>query len=115
MGDENAEKKMGNLMNRIIHVSDASMHRKRNNINHRPSLHWLNDEFRALRKQYPKTRRAFQRKKNNSAELFSEYKAARRKFNTAIEYSKRNCWIELIQEVERETYGVIPIKSSRPP
>lgn len=106
LSDGNAEKKAKDLMKRMMIACDASMPRKRNT-NHRSSVHWWNEEISGLRKECLRTRRASQRgrKRPNSAELMSEHKAARRRLNAAIRDSKRKCWNELINEVERDPWG----------
>ncbi|XP_046666850.1 uncharacterized protein LOC124358590 [Homalodisca vitripennis] len=54
-----------------------------------------------------KKRRISQRgyRRPNSAELVAEYKTARRRLNKAIKDSKRQCWEELINEVDKDPWG----------
>ncbi|CAH2094186.1 unnamed protein product [Euphydryas editha] len=103
---KNAEMKAKDLMLRVGQACDASMNRKRC-VNHRQSVHWWNGEISTLREKCLKARRASQRsrKKPNSAELKAEYKTARRRLNAAIRESKRKCWKELIDEVEKDPWG----------
>ncbi|CAH2084175.1 unnamed protein product [Euphydryas editha] len=103
---KNAEMKAKDLMLRVGQACDASMPRKRC-VNHRQSVHWWNGEISTLREKCLKARRASQRsrKKPNSAELKAEYKTARRRLNAAIRESKRKCWKELIDEVEKDPWG----------
>ena len=103
---EGAEEKATNLMKRVTQACDASMPRKRG-INQRPSVHWWNDHISVLRKECHKKRRISQRgyRRPNSAELVAEYKKARRSLNKAIKDSKRQCWKELINEVDKDLWG----------
>ncbi|XP_071644122.1 uncharacterized protein [Temnothorax longispinosus] len=99
----NAENKSEELMKRITEACDASMPRKRG-INNLPSMHWWNDHIATLRKECLIKRRASQRgrKKSNYEELVAEYKNARRSLRKAIRDSKRQCWRDLIEEVEND-------------
>lgn len=101
-----AEEKTKDLMKRVIQACDASMSRRRG-MNTRPSVHWWNDHISALRKECHQKRRISQRgyRRPNSAELVVEYKKARRSLNKAIKDSKRKCWKELINEVDRDLWG----------
>ncbi|GBP92678.1 hypothetical protein EVAR_81855_1 [Eumeta japonica] len=74
------------------------------------SVRRWNEEISRLHKECFRTRRASQhgRKRPNSAELFSKYKAARLKLNAAIRDNKRKYWNELIKEVEGDPWGKKP-------
>ncbi|XP_015509714.2 uncharacterized protein LOC107216897 [Neodiprion lecontei] len=101
-----AEEKTKNLMTKITQACDTCMPRKRG-INQRPSVHWWNDQISALRTACLKKRRTSQRgyRRPNSVELVAEYKKARRELNKAIKDSKKRCWKELVEEVERDPWG----------
>ncbi|KMQ84101.1 reverse transcriptase, partial [Lasius niger] len=72
-----------------------------------PPVYWWNDTIATLRKECIRARRLSQRgrKKTNSDELEAKYKEARRKLNKAIKSSKKQCWDELLDEVETDTWG----------
>ncbi|XP_047997336.1 uncharacterized protein LOC125238963 [Leguminivora glycinivorella] len=101
-----AEEKTKDLMKRVAQACDASMPRKRG-VNQRPPVHWWNDHISALRSDCLKKRRISQRgyRRPNSEELVAEYKNARRQLNKAIKDSKRRCWKDLINEVEKDPWG----------
>nr|XP_036224320.1 uncharacterized protein LOC118681891 [Bactrocera oleae] len=101
-----AEDKTKDLLTRLTRACDASMPRKRGN-NQRPSVHWWNDRVSTLRAKCLKKRRISKRgyRRPNSAELIAEYKQARRNLNKAIKESKRRCWTELVEEVDRDPWG----------
>ncbi|XP_036231721.2 putative 115 kDa protein in type-1 retrotransposable element R1DM [Bactrocera oleae] len=101
-----AEDKTKDLLTRLTRACDVSMPRKRDN-NQRPSVHWWNDRISTLRAKCLKKRRISQRgyRRPNSAELVAEYKQARRNLNKAIKESKRRCWTELVEEVEKDPWG----------
>ncbi|XP_046624766.1 uncharacterized protein LOC124307289 [Neodiprion virginianus] len=101
-----AEEKAKELMKRVTQACDACMPRTRG-MNHRSSVHWWNDNISTLRKECFKRKRISQRgyRRPNSAELVAEYKKARRELNRAIKDSKRRCWKELIEEVEKDLWG----------
>ncbi|XP_046411931.1 uncharacterized protein LOC124175577 [Neodiprion fabricii] len=98
-----AEEKAKELMKRVTQACDACMPRKRG-MNHRSPAHWWNNNISTLRKECFKRRRISQRgyRRPNSAELVAEYKKARRELNRAIKDSKRRCWKELVEEVEKD-------------
>ncbi|GBO99935.1 hypothetical protein EVAR_74298_1 [Eumeta japonica] len=77
---ESAEEKTENLMKRVTQACDAKCLKKR---------------------------RIFQRgyQRPNSAELVAEHKKTRRELNKAIKDSKRRCWKELVEEVEKDPWG----------
>ncbi|XP_044583012.1 uncharacterized protein LOC123264033 [Cotesia glomerata] len=112
----NAVEKTKNLMTRIAQACDTCMPRKRG-INKRPSVHWWNDQINALRTACHKKRRLSQRghRRPNSAELVAEYKKAHRELNNAIKDSKRRCWKELVDEVEKDPWGRPPVGSAQTP
>ncbi|KAJ8936067.1 hypothetical protein NQ318_015603 [Aromia moschata] len=101
-----AEEQTKDLMKRVTQACDASMPRK-HGINQRPSVHWWNDHISALRKECLRKRRISQRgyRRPDSAELVADYKKARRSLNKAIKDSKRKCWMELINEVDKDPWG----------
>lgn len=101
-----AEEKTKDLMKRVTQACDACMPRKRS-INQRPPVHWWDDHIGVLRSECLRKRRISQRgyRRPNSTELVAEYKKARRELNKAIKDSKRTCWKELINEVERDPWG----------
>lgn len=93
-------------MGRVTQACDASMPRK-HGMNQRPSVHWWNEHISVLCTEGLKRRRISQRgnRRPNSAELVAEYKKTRRKLKKAIKGSKRRCWRELINEVEKDPWG----------
>ncbi|CAD6216895.1 GSCOCG00012895001-RA-CDS, partial [Cotesia congregata] len=101
-----AEDQTKELMKRVTEACDASMPRKRG-INRRPVVHWWNDHISVLRKECLRKRRKSQRgfRRPNFAELVAEYKKARRELNKAIKDSKRRCWKELVEEMEKDPWG----------
>lgn len=101
-----AEEMTKDLMRRVTQACDICMPRKRG-MNRRSSVHWWNDHISALRKECLKKRRISQRgyRRPDSAELVAEYKQARRSLNKAIKDSKKNCWKELINEVDKDLWG----------
>ncbi|GBP31370.1 hypothetical protein EVAR_13490_1 [Eumeta japonica] len=74
---ESAEEKTENLMKRVTEACDGKCLKKR----------------RISQRGY---------RQSNSADLVAEYKKARRKMNKAIKNSKRPCWKELVEEVEKD-------------
>ncbi|GBP95658.1 Putative 115 kDa protein in type-1 retrotransposable element R1DM [Eumeta japonica] len=101
-----AEEKINNLIKRVAQACDTCMPRKRG-MNQRPPVHWWNDYISSLRKECLKKSRISQRgyRRPNSAELVAEYKSAQRCLNKAIKDSKKNCWKELINEVDKDLWG----------
>lgn len=102
----NAEEGSRNLMIKVTQACDASMSRKRGGGQRRP-VHWWNDQISVLRNECHRRRRLAQRgyRRQNYAELVAEYKIVRRMLNKAIKDSKRQCWQDLINEVDKDPWG----------
>ncbi|CAH2092422.1 unnamed protein product [Euphydryas editha] len=106
IGGGNANEQAQLLMKRLTEACDATMPRKCT-VNQPPAMYWWNEEICNLRKKCHRTRRASQRgrKGPNYEKLVAEYKSARQKLKKAIKSSKRQCWKELLNEVENDPWG----------
>uniref|UniRef100_A0ABD2XPT0 Reverse transcriptase n=1 Tax=Trichogramma kaykai TaxID=54128 RepID=A0ABD2XPT0_9HYME len=80
----------------------GSRHRRR----HEP-FYWWTEEIAALRRQCLRARRLAQRARGRAMEgaRLSKFAIARGRLRTAIEDSKRRCWIALYDEVDRDVWG----------
>lgn len=92
-------------MKRVAQACDTCMPRKRG-INQRTSVHWWNDHISFLRKECFKKGKISQRgyRRPDSTELVAECRKARRYLYKAIKDSKKNCWKELINEVDKDLW-----------
>lgn len=104
---KNATEKVNDVMRRVIEACDATMPRKKSSNVHSHPVYWWNDNIATLRRECIKTRRLAQRgrKKPSFDKLEANYKEARRKLNKAIKSSKKRCWDDLLEEVEKDTWG----------
>ncbi|GBP75629.1 Retrovirus-related Pol polyprotein from type-1 retrotransposable element R1 [Eumeta japonica] len=93
-------------MKRMAQACDTCMPRKRGMIQ-RPRCSGGTTTSAHCGKSVSRKRRISQRgyRRPNSAELVAEYKSARRCLNKAIKDSKKNCWKELINEVDKDLWG----------
>jgi len=102
----NATEKADDVIRRVATACDATMLRKQG-ASQLPPTYWWSDTIAVLRKEYVQARKLSQRgrKKPNAEELEVKCKEARRKFTKAIKSSKKQCWDELLDEVERDPWG----------
>lgn len=93
--------------NLIVRACDASMPR-RTPRHGKPSVYWWTTEISNLRKKCHRLRRIAQRARNRdsaSAEV-TAYKSARRELRRAINGSKARCWQELVEDINRDPWGL---------
>lgn len=104
--NKNATKKAEEVMRRVSDACNATMSRKRST-NRLPPMYWWNDTIASLRQECIRARRLSQRgqKRLNSDELEAKHKEARRRLVKAIKCSKRQCWDELLGEVDGDPWG----------
>ncbi|XP_011309786.1 uncharacterized protein [Fopius arisanus] len=102
----NATAKALNIMRKVSKACDATMTRKRTT-NRDPPVYWWNETIAVLRKECNAARRSSERHRErlNFKELEMKYRKARRKLSKAIKHSKRQCWSELLAEVENDPWG----------
>lgn len=75
--------------------------------NRHAPVYWWNEEIARLRRECNRLRRRAQRARGHVdwEQLNAEYKAAKKRLNKAIKESKRRCWRELCEEVDRDPWG----------
>ena len=91
---------------RITKAYDSTMPRKRHGKRHL-SVYWWNDTIAALRRKCIRTKRKAKRNRSepNYTELEKIHKEARSKLDKAIKSSKKQCWKELVEEVDGDPWG----------
>lgn len=100
-----ANNKATQLMDYIIRACDAAMPRRILD-NRRKPVFWWNDEISELRKKCFSARRQYQRASRlENPALRQRYCNARSELKRAIKLSKRKCFQELCEEVERDVWG----------
>jgi len=100
-----ANNKAVHLMKHITKACDAAMPRRVVD-NRRKPVFWWNDEISELRKKCLKARRQYQRSRHiENLALRQRYCEARSKLKHAIKLSKRMCFRELCEEVDRDPWG----------
>lgn len=101
-----AEEKVHDVMGKVVGACDAAMPRRGSRHPHK-SVYWWNENISQLRQECNRARRLAQRarKKPTFPNLEAAYKLARSKLTTAIKCSKKQCWAELIDEVDNDPWG----------
>ena len=69
------------------------------------SMYWWNDQLFVLRQKCPQERRRFTRSKGDPL-LREAYKKAKLALRQGIKKSRRQCWKDLIREVEKDPWGL---------
>ena len=102
----NATEIAEHIMKRVAHASDATMPRKRF-ANKRPPVYWWNENIATIRRECIAARRTEQRGrgKPNHETVKEAYRKARLELVKAIKASKRQCWDELLEEVDSDPWG----------
>ncbi len=111
--------KVARLLERLC---DKTMPRKGHR-GSRPPVYWWTEEIADLRKQCHRARRRFSRARPGERKeaLRAEVKLARKILKNALKESKRRCWQQLIDQVERDPWGTgyqlvtIKLYERRPP
>lgn len=101
-----AESAVEEVMERVRRACDAAMPRRKNgNLN--ASVYWWNDSIAELRQGTIRARRLAQRARGKAEHpaLEGRYREARAKLTHAIKRSKRQAWLELVNEVEQDPWG----------
>lgn len=101
-----AEDKVKDVMDKLTRACDAAMPRRGSGNPHTP-VYWWSDTIAQLRAKSNRARRLAQRAKGRATfpELEAAFKQARAKLTKAIKSSKRQCWAELVKEVDDDPWG----------
>ena len=102
MNANNAIEEAEEIMERVVDACDATMPRKSTRNRH-PPVYWWNDNIAALRKECIKarmTKTSVRKEGRNYKELNEKYKRMQLELFKSIKASKRQCWNELLEEVE---------------
>lgn len=94
---------------RLLHEAcNTSMPCKKSPRNARKAAYWWNDEIAELRKTCLMKRRRAQRAKikSETSSRSSEHKDAKKHLRQAIKHSKSQCWKSLINDVDRDPWGL---------
>ena len=106
MNANNAIKEAEEVIERVVDACDATMPQK-STCNRHPPVYWWNDNIAPLRKECIKARRAktgARKEGRNYKELNEKYKRMQLKLVKSIKASKRQCWNELLQEVDGDAW-----------
>lgn len=106
-GRESVEALVAYTMALIESACDASMPRKTPR-HSKPPVYWWTEEISYLRKRCLRLRRTAQRARNrdDANERSAEHRLARRELRHAIHSSKAKCWRELVEDVDRDPWGL---------
>ncbi|XP_058806558.1 uncharacterized protein LOC131672972 [Phymastichus coffea] len=102
-----AEEEAEKVMKKVAEACDATMARKGTRNKHAP-IYWWSENIATIRKECISARRAVTRgrkKGRNVIELQNQYKRARSNLVKAIKVNKRQCWKELLEEVDTDPWG----------
>ncbi|CAB0035838.1 unnamed protein product, partial [Trichogramma brassicae] len=101
-----AEDMVDELMSTITRACDASMSGARYRRRREPA-YWWNDDIAECRRDCIRARRCAQRARGRPDEVIrrEEFANARRRLRDAIKVSKRLCWRQLCDEVDRDVWG----------
>lgn len=108
----NAEEESKIVMRRVVRACDTTMPRKGSDNRHSP-VYWWSENIAILRKKCILARRSLTRRRKKKGESWAElqeqlqerYKKARARLVRAIKASKKQCWKELLEEVESDPWG----------
>ena len=96
-----------NAMQLITMACEIAMPRKR--YSKRKSVYWWTEEISTLRKKCLQLRRVATRKRRKNGETFipesQEYKATKKILHQTIDRSKRRCWDEVINDINKNPLG----------
>ena len=93
---------------KLIHRACSASMKRRKPRNNRQPAYWWTPEIALLRKECLRSRRKAQRAKgrNETDILAARYKAARKDLRNAIKRSKISKWQALIEDIERDPWGL---------
>ena len=104
--NDNADQVVQRTKKKIVAACDAAMPQRKENKKKSTCMYWWNSELQRLKKLSLVARRRYTKSKGNE-ELKNKWHEDRESYKKAIVVSKRHCWIDLINEVEKEPWGLV--------
>lgn len=103
---DSAERAVEEVMERVRKACDVAMPRRKNGTFNAP-VYWWNASIADLRQRTIRARRLAQRARGKAEHpvLEGKYREARAKLTHAIKRSKKQAWLELVNQVEQDPWG----------